>query len=197
VSGGVLTLVYPFPMTITAAALETIELTVTGAATGRTITVAAFGTGIAIPAGTLVANADGTRTSPLVQAIGAGAAGVTQIGVADLKFARALAAGDTLLLLAPSVRLDIESYDARLPFPAGSSIATLDNGVRLPLLEALPAGAPVTSVRLGDFAAGDLVAPAGAAAVAIASVAPAYDIVAMDDNFLVYSGLHRITMVEA
>jgi Baseplate J-like protein len=195
--GDVITLVYPFPMTITAVGPETIELTVTGPATGGTINVAAFGTDIAIPAGTLVANADGTRTSPLVRAIDAGAAGTTQVAVADVAFAAALAAGDTVLLLAPSVRLDIESYDARVPFPAGSLIATLDNGVRLPLLQPLPAGAPVTTARLGDFAAGDLVAPAGASAVAIATVAPAYDVVAMDDNFLVYSGLHRITMVEA
>jgi hypothetical protein len=194
--GGVLTLVYPFPMTITAVALETIELTVTRAATGRTISVAAFGTDVAIPVGTLVANLDGTRTSALVKTIDPGAVGVTQISVDDRKFAAALAAGDTILLLAPSVRLEVESYEARLPFPAGSRIASLDNGVRLPLLQALAAGAPFTTVRLADFVAGDLVAPAGASAVAVATVAPAYDVVAMDDNFLVYSGLHRITMVE-
>ena len=198
-SGDVLTLVFPFPMTISAVTLEAIELTVISVgADGSTIVIASFSTDVAVPAGTLVTNANGTRFGPLVQTIDAGATGVKQISVADQGFASSLLPGDTILLLTPSLRLDIESYEARLPFDPGSRIATLDNGVRLPLLQAVPAGQSVTAIRLSDFAAGDLVAqPSGAPALAIKTVEPACDVVAMDDNFLVYSGTHRIAMVEA
>lgn len=195
-SGDVLTLVHPFSMTVSAVTLEEIELTVISVA-GSTIEIASFSTDVGAPAGTLVTSANGTRTSPLMQTIEAGATDVGQISVADQGFASSLLPGDTILLLTPSLRLDIESYEARLPFDAGSRIATLDNGVRLPLLQAVPAGRPVSAIRLRDFAAGDhLAQPAGAPALAVKAVERAYDLVAMDDNFLVYSGTHRIAMVE-
>jgi hypothetical protein len=196
-SGDVLTLVYPFPMTVSGVTPEVIELTVLSVA-GPTIDIAPVRTDVAVPAGTLVADVNGTHGSALTQQIDAGASDVRQIGVADEDFASSLLSGDTILLLAPSLRLDIESYEARLPFAEGSRIATFDNGVRMPLLQAVPAGRPVTAIRLNDFAAGDLLAqPAGAPALAIKSVDRATDLVAMDDNFLVYSGPHRIAMVEA
>jgi hypothetical protein len=195
--GDVLTLVYPFPMEISAVTLEAIELTVIGVH-GATIEVASFGTDVVVPAGTLVTNANATRMSPLSQKINAGMTGVTQITAAHPGFASSLSPGDRILLLMPSLRLDIEPYEAELPFAAGSFIATLDNGVRLPLLQTVPAGHPVTAIRLSDFAAGDLLAPSsGTPTLAVEAVEPAYDIVAMDDNFLVYSGTHRITVMES
>ena len=202
VTGDLLSLVYPFPMTVSAVTLEAIELTVidtgTPIKTGTPIGVGSFSTDVPVPAGTLVTNANATAFSPLTEGIAAGPTGVTQISVADQNFASSLSAGDTILLLTPSLRLDIESYDPELSFDVGATITTLDNSVRLPLLQAVPAGQPVTAIRLSDFAAGDLVAPTSAAsALAITAVEPAYDIVAMDDNFLIYSGNHQISMVQS
>jgi hypothetical protein len=172
-----------------------ITLTVIGMA-ASTIDIAPIGTDVRVPAGSLVTNANGTRTSPITQTIDSGVV-VQQVNVADQDFASSLSFGDTVLLLTPSLRLDIESYEARLPFDKDSLIATLDNGVRLPLLQTVPAGQSVTAIRLSDFAAGDLVDhPPDASGLAIKTVEPASDTVAMDDNFLVYSGTHRIAMVE-
>jgi hypothetical protein len=172
-----------------------ITLTVIGMA-ASTIDIAPIGTEVQVPAGSLVTNANGTRTSPITQTIESGVV-VQQISVADQDFASSLSFGDTILLLTPLLRLDIESYEARLPFDKDSLIATLDNGVRLPLMQTVPEGQSVTAIRLSDFAAGDLVDdPPRTSGLAIKTVEPASDIVAMDDNFLVYSGTHRIAMVE-
>jgi hypothetical protein len=196
-AGDVLTLLYPFRMTISTVTLEAIELTVIRTS-GNVISVASFGSDVSVPAGTLVATVYATNVTSLAQGIGAGASGLTQIAVADQNFASSISPGDAILLLTPSLRLVIEIYDPELPFDAGSVISTLDNTVRLPLLQGVAAGQPLTAIRLNDFAVGDLLAPNPAApALAVAAVEPAYDIVAMDDNFLIYSGTHQIAMVEA
>jgi hypothetical protein len=195
--GDVVTLVYPFPLTVRAVTPEAIELTVREVQ-DTAITVAPFSTDIALPQGTVVCSVDGNAMSHLVDGIGAGQAGVTGIAVADIGFVRSLTPGNTILLLTPSVRLNIESYEAVLPFASGSIMATLDNAVRLPLLEGVAAGQRVNKIRLGDFAPGDSLAPidSSSTAINIRTVEPVYDQVVIDDNFLAYSGPHRIAMVE-
>jgi hypothetical protein len=195
--GDIVTLVYPFPLRVRAATSEAIELTVRQVQ-DATITVAPFMTDLALVPGTVLASVDGNAMTHLVQGIDAGKSGVTQIAVADAGFGRYLIAGNTILLLTPSQRLDIESYEAVLPFDRGSILATLDNAVRSPLIEGVAAGQQITKIRIGDFAPGDSLAPigSGVAGLTVRTLEPVYDQVVIDDNFLVYSGSHRVAMVE-
>lgn len=199
--GDVLTLFYPFPMTVSSVACDTLNLTVTGTPTGEggtTITVAPFGVDLDIPAGTLAMSADGTRQSPLAAGFSAGQTGITQIAVADADFAASFNLGDNVLLAIPSQTVTIDPYQPEFDLPAGGLVATLDNRVRLPLLTSVPGGQVATSLRLADFASGEVVAPAGTGSggLTIRNVEPVFDVVDMDANFLIYSGPHRITMVE-
>ncbi len=237
-SGELLTLFYPFPMTVSAVSMDAINLTVKGTAiqpslsrsggkvkrwvrisagsreleilrdvvrrakfppeAGATIEVAPFDVDVDVPAGTLVVTPDGTRESPLVFGFKAGQTGITLLAVLDSEFAASLSQGDAVLLQKPSQTLGIDSYKPEFDFPAGSLVATLDNRVRLPLLSAVPSGEVATSLRVADFASGDSVAPAGSGGrgFPVLTVEPVFDVVDLDPNFLVYSGPHRITMVE-
>jgi len=200
-SGDVLTIFYPFPMTVSSVTLESLTLTVTGL-NGPSITVTPFTTDVDLPAGTLVTTLDGTRWSPLAVPVSASQPGGTTVAVRDVAFAASLSLGDSILLLHPAQRLGVEPYEPESPFAAGSVIATLDNRVRLPLLEDVGAGGAVTALRLSGFVSGDRVVPAaadpgGPAAATVQSVEPVADAVDLDDNFLVYSGAHQILMGEA
>jgi hypothetical protein len=97
--------------------------------------------------------------------------------------------------------VSVEAYEAEVEFPVGSLIASLDNRVRLPLLGPVVAGRPVTEIKLHDFIPTDTVSinrrdgAGNLSGRAIETVEPLADIVFLDDNFLVYSDSHRITMV--
>jgi hypothetical protein len=195
--GDIVTLVYPFPLRIVSVTPEAIELTVRAVATS-TIKVAPFVTDVALPPGTVVCVGGGTTISHLAVGIAAAAAGVGQITVSDVDFGTTLIPGNTILLLVPALRLDIESHDAVMPFDTGSIMATLDNAVRLPLLDAVAAVDGIVKIRLASVAPGDVLTLAsnGPGPLTVRSVEPVYDRVVIDGNFLVYSGNHQIAMVE-
>ena len=161
--------------------------------------MAPFDTDVDIPSGTVIVTADGTESTTLLHDIPAGQTGITQLAVSEAAFAASISPGDSLTLLLPTLTLGIEPYQPELQFPSGSLVATLDNRVRLPLLIAMPAGQPATSLRLQYFASGDQLSPLGSQdgeSISVESVEPVYDAVDLEPNFLVYSGPHQITMVE-
>jgi hypothetical protein len=99
--------------------------------------------------------------------------------------------------------LDIQPYASEVALPAGTILATLDNRVRLPLLTDTQTDIGVTTItfiQVRDFKNGDAITefgrdnPAHAQSLTIQYVEPVRDIVYLDDNFLVYSGKHVITM---
>ena len=97
--------------------------------------------------------------------------------------------------------LGIEPYETEVAFLVPSLLAALDNRIRLPLVTEIPAHETVTSVTLREFASGEAITLSrrdGAYEIAnleIQDVEPVADIVYLDNNFLVYPGAHRITMV--
>jgi hypothetical protein len=200
----VLTIYYPFPMTITSVTLEAITLTVQSVA-ATTITIALFNTDAAgLPLGSPVTTFDSTLRTRLAQAIPPNQTRLTQITVQDASFAASLQPGDLLRVQTPVQTLDIEPYETDVAFPEKSVLATLDNRVRLPLLTGAPASPVVrtiTSVQLLDFVPGDPItgfrrnSQAQVQSLTIKYVEPVNGIVYVDDNFLVDSGNHSITMV--
>ncbi len=119
----------------------------------------------------------------------------------DLSFAASLKSGELIDLHIPEQTLGIEPYEAEAVFHKETTLATLDNRVRLPLLAFVPANQTVTSVRLADFLSGEVITVSRRdkrielPGLTIQDVEPVGNIVYLDDNFLVYSGTHRITMV--
>jgi hypothetical protein len=104
--------------------------------------------------------------------------------------------------------LGIEPYETEVVWPMGSLLATLDNRTRLPLLTDAPteptvvdgtASLIITSIAVRDFVSGEaftISGPDGASGpFTLRDVEPVDDIVYLDDNFLVYPGLHRINLV--
>ncbi len=166
-----------------------------------------------------VTTLDGRIRTRLATGILPGHTGIQEIAVEDDDFASQLKPGDVLALLHPfpmtitSVtmetasngdiqssfqRLDIEPYETTITFPANSIMATLDNSVRLPLLTAVQAGQKITSINVSDFADVDRITipkHSSTQIMEIQEVEPVDEIVYLDDNFLVYSGAHRITIV--
>jgi hypothetical protein len=156
-----------------------ITLTVIGMA-ASTIDIAPIGTDAQVPAGSLVTNANGTRTSPITQTIDSGVV-VQQISVADQDFASSLSLGDTILLLTPSLRLDIESYEARLTADKDGC----RDARRWRAAAACAGGSEGQSVRhpAQRFRRRRSRGPCSRRAeLAIKTVEPASDIVALDDN---------------
>src|SRR5205807_3635939 len=97
--------------------------------------------------------------------------------------------------------LDIEPYEAEVDFPQGSLLATLDNRARLPLRSTeIRSDGLIHSLQLRDFAGSDRVTTAdqdlsSRVTFTLQAVERVSDIVYVDDNFLVSSGTHQITMV--
>src|SRR5579883_590688 len=140
--------------------------------------------------------------------------GLSQIQVDSPDFAAQRRPGDRLtvfypfpmtvssvsLTAAPSVVLGIEAYEIDGALAPGTLLATLDNRVRLPLVDGLPANQPFASFTLAGFSTGDTVILSRrdgrftAAPATVAGIAPAGSVVYLDDNFLVYPGPHRISM---
>ena len=92
--------------------------------------------------------------------------------------------------------LEVEPFVSDVDLAAGTSIATLDHRVRLPLRTPVPADAPTTELSLEGFVAGEraTVRPADREPLEaeIAAVRSVEEIVYVDPNFLVTSGRHRI-----
>jgi uncharacterized phage protein gp47/JayE len=192
------------------------DLTVQSAS-GSGIAVAPFDSdAVGFPRGSVVMTFDGTRSTRLQRGVPPSPAGETTIEVEEAAFASDLESGDVLTIVYPfpmtvtSVAMDnaagtqtvgIEPYESDVAFPVPSVLATLDNRVRLPLFTEIPAHERVTSVTLGEFASGEAVTLSrrdGAYDIAnleIQGVDPVADIVYLDNNFLVYPGAHRLTMV--
>jgi hypothetical protein len=197
-----LTVLYPFPMTITSVELEAITLLVMSVSVSAIITVVPVSIGApGLPAGSFVTTPAGTPHTRLAQDIPAGKMSTT-IVVEDSSFAAALQPGDSLIVQLPTQLIGIEPYQPQFVFPAGSLFSTLDNHIRLPLLTELPPRQSVTSIRLRDFLSGDASvsfqpdSSAEPVSLTIQSVEPLDTTVYLDDNFLVYSGAHQIVMVE-
>jgi hypothetical protein len=197
----VLTLFYPFPMKVTSTRLETITLSVQSV-NALNINVATFNSPTAVtPANSVVSALDDTRRARLAASISANQAGLTTISVREAAFAASLRPGDELEVYMPVQTLNIEPFEAEVEFPAGSLIVRLDNRVRLPLLEKLVAHQPVTAITLHDFITTEIVSLnrrdgiESLSGLTIATVEPLADIVFLDDNFLVYSDSHRITII--
>ena len=201
--GDVLTVFYPFPMTITSVEMETITLMVQSVSES-TITVLPFNSGAAgLPYGSPVMTSDTMQHTYLAEDISPNQTGLTQVIVQDASFAASLESGDSLIVNAPAQTLGIEPYETEIAFPEGSLFATLDNRVRMPLLtEAAPdpTNQKITSLKLHDFLSGEHITVSRRDRayellnLTIESVEPVNDIVYLDDNFLVYSGKHSITM---
>jgi predicted phage baseplate assembly protein len=196
-----LTAFYPFPMKVTSTRLETITLSVQSVR-GSNITVSNFNTLIAgTPRNSIVSAFDDTRRARLAADIDANLVGLTTITVQEASFAALLRPGDELELHVPVQTLNIDPYEAEVAFPAESLMTSLDNRVRFPLLAEIAAGQPVTLITLHDFIPADTVSinrrdgTGNLSALAIDTVEPLADIVFLDDNFLVYSDSHRITIV--
>ncbi len=136
------------------------------------------------------------------------------IEVEDEAFVNNLQADDVLTVFYPfpmtitSIRtegdtqiLSIHPYELPVAFPAGSLIATLDNRVRLPLHTAIEAPSTVTALTLENWEANDTVILTRRdrhdqpAEVTVQHVQPTVKIVYIDDNFLVYPGVHRIYLI--
>lgn len=202
----VLTIFYPFPMTITSVKVETITLTVqVQSVSESTITVLPFNTGAAgLPDGSPVMTSDTMRHTYLAEDVSPDQTGLTEITVQDASFAASLKSDDLLIVDVPVQTLGIEPYETEIPFPEGSLFATLDNRVRMPLsTEASPdpANQEITSLKLHDFMSGEYITvsrrdrASELQNLTIENVEPVNDIVYLDDNFLVYSGAHQITMI--
>ncbi len=184
-----------------------------------TITVNQFNSdSVGFPRGSVVMTFDGTRRTRLPRGIPRNDT-VKEIVVEDAKFASQLQKGDRLTRLTvlypfpltiTSVTVDvtksvqilsIEPYEAEVAFPEGSLLATLDNQIRRPLRTELPANQSITTIELNDFTSGDRItivrrnSSYETPEKELEAVQPINDIVYLDDNFLVYPGAHRITMV--
>lgn len=189
------------------------KLTVT-AIDGETVIIDA----VAFPRGSIVTTFDGTRRTRLTEGIPRNKTEFTQIVVEDDDFAKP---GDVLTIFYPfpmtitsvisdlpavnasAQTLGIEPYETEITFPECSLFATLDNRVRMPLLTEAspdPANTKIASLKLHNFLSGDHVTisrrdkASELQNLTIQNVETVNDIVYLDDNFLVYSGAHRITM---
>jgi len=188
----------------------------------REIVVQSFNSdAVGFPTGSVVMTFDGSQRTRLAEAIPRSANNLSKIVVEDADFVARLRREDALTVLYPfpititSVALEsaligglqtpvqtlgIEPYEAEVAFPAGGVLATLDNRVRAPLAVGVKSGEAVTYVQMRDFSQNDALILArrdGAAPpleVAVSSAQPISDVVFLDDNFLVYSGKHNITM---
>ncbi len=190
------------------------DLTVVSAS-GASLRVAPFGSdGVGFPVGSIVRTYDGNEETRLTTAIRRSRTGLSQIQVDSPDFAAQRRPGDRLtvfypfpmtvssvsLTAAPSVVLGIEAYEIDGALAPGTLLATLDNRVRLPLVDGLPANQPFASFTLAGFSTGDTVILSRrdgrftAAPATVAGIAPAGSVVYLDDNFLVYPGPHRISM---
>jgi len=91
--------------------------------------------------------------------------------------------------------LGIEPYETAVTFPAGSTMATLDNRVRTPLAGPLAADAIVTVIHLAGFAAGEeiTVDDGRLGALVIRRIDQTTDVVYLDESALVCPGPHHIT----
>lgn len=170
---------------------------------------------VGFPRNSRVITFNGARQTRLARAIPRDTAGQTQIVVEDPDFLVGLAPSDVLTVAYPfpltvtSVTLDsgaalqtlgVEPHDAEVAFPEGSLLATLDNRVRLPLAAAFPAQGAVTVVQARGFQKGEQLVAArrdgrpAALSLVIHDVEVVSDVVYLDDNFLVQSGPHSISM---
>lgn len=174
---------------------------------------------VGFPSGSLVTTFDGKWRGRLFRSIPRSQSGQTQIFVEGNDFPNHLKSADIPLTIfypfpmtitavimdAKSFkqRLNIEPYETEVIFPARSLFASLDNRVRLPLLTDVPAAlatTTITSIEVQGFI-NEVVKLArrdGSNTVqsfTIQQVKPVEDIVYLDDNFLVYPGAHRITML--
>jgi hypothetical protein len=205
--GDVLTVFYPFPMTIASVKCEVETITPTvqvQSVSESTITVLPFNTGAAgLPDGSPVMTSDTMRHTYLAEDISPNQTGLTQVIVQDASFAASLESGDLLIVDVPVQTLGIEPYETEIPFPKGSLFATLDNRVRMPLLAGAspdPANQKITSLKLHDFMSGEYITvsrrdrASELQNLTIQNVETVNDIVYLDGNFLVYSGAHQITM---
>jgi hypothetical protein len=187
---------------------------------GSRIGVAPFSTdSCGFPRGSTITSFDGTRRATLAQAIprsfSSGLSTVNQILVDDSAFTSALTAGEVLTVFYPfpmnvtavsmealSLAVQVEPYFVEASLPAGAVIASHDNRLRLPLSRGIDGGQTIDSIELADFQAGDAVAIGSSAAggdglqALVQTVESIQDIVYLEDNFLVYSGAHQITLVE-
>ncbi len=203
--GDVLTIFYPFPMTIASVKVETITPTVhVQSVSESTITVLPFNSGAAgLPDGSPVMTSDTMRHTYLAEDISPNQTGLTQVIVQDASFAASFESGDLLIVDVPVQTLGIEPYETEIPFSNGSLFATLDNRVRMPLLAGAspdPANQKITSLKLHNFLSGEYITvsrrdrASELQNLTVQNVEPVNDIVYLDDNFLVYSGAHQITM---
>jgi hypothetical protein len=187
---------------------------------GNQIGVAPFQTdSCGFPRGSTITNLDGTRRATLAQAIprshSSGPSTINSIAVDDNAFLSALAANEVLTIFYPfpmsvtavtmgvvNLGVQVEPYFVEASLPAGAVIASHDNRVRLPLSGVIDGNQTIESIELADFQAGDAIAvtpgPGGSPAfqALVQTVDSIRDIVFLEDNFLVYSGAHRITVVE-
>jgi len=196
-----LTVLYPFPMTVISVTMNKIRLTVLSVS-GTVITVSPFQSGDVVPPpGTpVVLSGEPDVRSTLKVAIPRNLA-QTQIQVSDAKFAQTLQRGDVLVIDSPIQTLGLEPCETRVDIPVGSTMTTLDNRGRAPLLTEVAAGQEFTSIDVEGFMHGDQVVIArrdGIGKVSGLTVAEAVatdDIVYVDDNFLVYSGNHEVSVI--
>lgn len=95
----------------------------------------------------------------------------------------------------PVQTIMIEPYQTETAFKSGCVFSTLDNRIRLPLFEEIPANKQVTSIKLSDFENNDeVIISENELNLIIKEVETIGDVVYIDDNFLVYPGAHLIKM---
>ncbi|MCP3956370.1 MAG: putative baseplate assembly protein [bacterium] len=189
------------------------DFTVVG--TGESLEVEARG-GLSVPCprGSVVMTLDGSRGSRLAAAVLPGDGGETvELTVEDPDFAASLDPDDVLSVLYPfpmtvtSVTADAEGpllgaevHDLELELPAGALVATLDNRVRAPLADGVPAGPASTVLRLQDFDDGEEAVLArrdrlsDLNAATILGVERIVNVVYLGDTSLPYPGTHHITI---
>lgn len=198
------TVLSPFPMTVSSVAMNELLLTVQSTPSGNVVTVSPFLSVDDVPAGTPVAlSGEPNLRSTLKEAIPASAAArLTQIVVSDDKFAKTLSAGDVLVIDLPSQTLGVELYETRVDIPARTIVARLDNRVRALILTPFVSGQEFSSLEVQGFMTGDQVlvsrrdAMGEVDGLVLSEAAPIDDTVYVDDNFLVYSGNHQVLMAE-
>ncbi len=173
---------------------------------------------VGFPRGSIVTTFDGMQRTRLVKGVPRNKT-PTQIVVEDGDFVKpddvltvfypfpmtiTSVISDLPAVNASAQTLGIEPYETEIAFPKDSLFATLDNRVRVPLsTEASPdpANQKITSLKLHNFLSGDHVTVSRRDRayklqnLTIQNVGTVNDIVYLDDNFLVYSGKHSITMV--
>jgi len=165
---------------------------------------------VGVPRGSRLITFDGALQTRLAQAIPRSQGGVSQIVVEDRDFVARLQPNGYLTALHPfpltitAVSLDastgvhtlgVEPYETVVAFPTGSTMATLDNRMRMPLAESVPAEVTATVIRLAGFAESEeiTVDDGRLGALEIRRIDQTTDVVYLDENALVCPGPHHIT----